>query len=124
MAGDIAVPEYPFACSVELTEDAPLFSVPMWEFGQGCEAGDEASWATFELAEPARVAVSFPNGSWGVNLDLYAPDGSHVVQLTPERPCVTFEAEAGTWALAVTVIEPIEGETHWFEVAVDFVEAE
>jgi hypothetical protein len=122
MAGDIAIPEFPFTCSAELTDEAPSFGVPLWEFGETCESVDDATWATFEVTETSQIAVSFPNGSSSVKLDLYDPEGAHVIQLTPERPCVSFEAEPGQWVMEISPQEPVEGETRWFEVAVDFVE--
>ncbi len=51
------------------------------------------------MSSEQRLALLFPYGGGNARVRATAPDGSLAVELTPDRPCAQFDAEAGVWVL-------------------------
>jgi len=119
-------PDPLFACGSSLPASTPTHANAYWIPGNFC--GDQAawarvqvdaSWAQVEGADHARVQVSlWPDNDY-TRLALLAPDGTPVLELTPEHRCAELDAEYGPWTLAA---RPVEGAADpnamfelWFE---------
>lgn len=99
LSGDAAFIEFMYSCGADMPAETPVVPFPF--FGPAHTCGLDGDWVRVEITERRRVAASFTWGPGSLTADIYGPDGSLIVTLDEEHPCIQFDAEPGLWALAV-----------------------
>ncbi len=82
----------------------------------GTTCGSPAASAGFNVTNPVRARLSFNGVPTNTRLSLIAPDRSVAAELTPTRPCVLVDLEAGAWTLVAVPITASGNQAEHFAV--------
>ena len=113
LSGDIIAPAIPpFTCGQTPTTSMPEIGLPFNPIA-GRLCGSETAWARVRV--PAQTRIRFLLQGSTTRIDIIAPNGTRVFELTGSQSCVELDMEPGLWILAAKPTNPSVGD-HGFEL--------
>jgi hypothetical protein len=117
LSGDRS-PARHFTCGAVSTSTMPVFDAPPG-VSDGELCGDQPAWARFRVSSATRASITLE--STDVKISIFAPDGSPVAEVGPQRQCVALDMEPGVWVLSASPAPGSQRRTGYFEFFFDRV---
>jgi hypothetical protein len=115
LSGDRS-PARHFTCGAAPTNAMPIHDAPPG-VSDGELCGDQPAWARFRVTSATRTSITLQGTD--VKLSIFAPDGSPVAEVGPQRQCVALDMEPGVWVLSASPAPGSQRRTGYFEFFFD-----
>ena len=103
-----------FTCSDDLPESPRLLETNGGFEGELC--GNQIAYAALDVDQQMTIRVDFVSPPQNVVLDIHAPTGELVAQLTPDVHSVEVDVHAGRWLFLATPEDPNEWSWEHFNI--------